>query len=131
MSRSDAEGVIGSVTGSPARIDIPLPGFIASACVFTSSDGTLAVAVGPQNISKSDFESLMKLVPGMTAVSGVGDSAFSGKVTATSSMAGAASIFVLSGNTYFTLQATSKSKSSDQLMQSLETLAATAAKKVP
>lgn len=106
-----------------------MPGFLLSACVYTSSEGTLTVAVGPKNVSQSDFDSLMKLVPGLTQVSGVGDDAYMGQ--ASTSVGGGASIFVLSGQTYFTIQAASTTKSSSELQQSLQTLAATAVKNVP
>ena len=130
IDRSDAESVIGTLTGTPARVEMPLVGFILSACVYESSDGSLAVATGPSSISKSDFEGLMKLVPNATAVSGVGDSAFAFKATPPTGITGAASIFVLSGNTYFTLQATSKTKTSDSLLTSLQAIASKAAKKL-
>ncbi|HEX9437577.1 MAG TPA: hypothetical protein VGA16_10525 [Candidatus Limnocylindria bacterium] len=123
--------MIGTLTGSPSRVDLPVPGIIVSSCVYTSADGTLAIALGPKNLSKADFETLMKLVPGMTSVSGVGESAFTVKATIPTGMAGAASIFVLSGTQYFTIQAASRTKSSDALLTSITTLAGTASKKIP
>ena len=130
VDRSDAESVIGPLTATPARVDIPVTGFVISACVYESADGSMSVALGPANISKTDFENLMKLMPNATQLSGVGDSAFSIKVTPTAGLAGAASIFVHSGSSYFTLQAASKTKSSDALLSSLQDVAMKASKKL-
>ncbi|MDP9282942.1 MAG: hypothetical protein M3P38_12680, partial [Chloroflexota bacterium] len=59
--------------------------------------------------------------PGMQAESGIGDAAFSGTI----STAGTAvtSFFVLKGSTYFTLQATSRSKDGPALLAALRTVA--------
>lgn len=131
VSRSDVEAVIGTVSGAGVRVDIPLPGMITTACAWASADGTLAIALGPRNISKADFETFMKLVPGATSITGVGESAFSIKAPAPTGMAGAASIFVLSGGQYFTIQAASRTKSSDSLMTGITDLASKAAKNIP
>ncbi|HET8569146.1 MAG TPA: hypothetical protein VFM93_09190 [Candidatus Limnocylindria bacterium] len=115
--------MIGALTTEPAKVTIPLPGFVANACVYASADGTLTVATGPRNLSRTEVEAFMRLVPGTTSVSGVGDVAFAARGDVPQGMAGAASIFALKGGTYFTVQATSRSKSSDALQTALTELA--------
>lgn len=100
-----------------------MPGFVASACVYASNDGALTVALGPRVLGRTEFETGARLVPGATAVTGVGDSAFAVKTDVPSGTAGAGSIVALKGSTYFTVQATSRSKSSDALMTAVTDLA--------
>lgn len=100
-----------------------MPGFVASACVYASNDGALTVALGPRVIGRTEFEAGARLVPGATAVTGIGDAAFSVRTDVPSGAAGAASIVALKGSTYFTVQATSRSKSSDALMTAVTDLA--------
>jgi hypothetical protein len=106
---------------------MPMPGFVASACIFASADGALTVAFGPRGLGRAEFEAAARLVPGATAVSGVGDSAFSVKVDVPSGAAGATSVVALKGSTYFTVQATSRSKASDALLTGVTDLAKKAA----
>ena len=123
MQRADAEVVIGTLTTQPAKVDLPLPGFVASACIFASADGTLTVATGPRTIGRTEFETVVRLAPGATAVTGVGDSAFSLRADVPSGAAGAAGIVALKGTTYYTVQATHRSKSSDALLTGVTDLA--------
>ena len=127
MTRSDVEAVIGTLVTEPTKVDMPMPGFVASACVFASADGALTVAFGPRGLGRTEFETGARLIPGVTSVSGVGDSAFTVKVDVPTGAAGAASIVALKGSTYFTVQATSRSKSSDALQTAITELARKAA----
>ncbi len=56
-------------------------------------------------------------------MTGIGDAAFSVRTDVPSGAAGAASIVALEGSTYFTVQATSRSKSSDALQSAITELA--------
>lgn len=123
MQRSDVEAVIGTLITQPAKVDLPLPGFIASACIYASNDGTLTVALGPRSIGRTEFETVVRLAPGATAISGVGDSAFSLKADAPAGALGAAAIVALKGTTYFTVQATHRTKTSDALLTAVTDLA--------
>lgn len=124
LARSDVEPVIGSVTSQQAQTT-SVPGTTAgmnvTACVFTSSDGLLTFGVTRAQVSRTDFDNAVKQMPGMQAESGIGDAAFSGTI----STAGTAvtSFFVLKGSTYFTLQATSRSKDGAALLAALRTVA--------
>jgi hypothetical protein len=111
-------------------VDLPVPGFVVSACVYASADGTLTFALGPRGLARNDFESVMRLVPNATSLTGIGDSAFSLKVDVASGMAGAAGIVALKGGNYFTVQAASRSKTSEQLSSALQDLAKKAASKL-
>ncbi len=104
-------------------IQLPLPGFTATACVYASNDGALSIALGPRGLGRTEFEIGARLVNGATAISGIGDSAFSIRTDAPSGAAGAASIVALKGSTYFTVQATSRTKSSDALLAGITDLA--------
>jgi hypothetical protein len=123
VQRADVEAVIGTLITQPAKVDLPLPGFIASACIYASNDGTLTVAMGPRTIGRTEFETVVRLAPGATAVTGVADSAFSLKADAPSGAAGAAAIVALKGTTYFTVQATHRTKTSDALLTAVTDLA--------
>ncbi len=123
LQRPDVEAVVGTLITQPAKVDVPLPGFTASACIYASSDGTLTVALGPRAIGRTEFESVVRLAPGATAVTGIADSAFSVKVDVPSGAAGAAGIVALKGATYYTVQATHRSKSSDALLTAVTDLA--------
>jgi len=123
VQRSDVEGVIGTLITQPAKVDLPLPGFIASACIYASNDGTLTVALGPRSIGRTEFEAVVRLAPGATAISGIGESAFSLRADAPSGAAGAAAIVALKGTTYFTVQATHRTKTSDALLTAITDLA--------
>jgi hypothetical protein len=124
LARSDVEPVIGSVTSQQAQTtSVPgtTVGMNVTACVFTSSDGLLTFGVTRAQVSRTDFDNAVKQMPGMQAESGIGDAAFSGTI----STAGTAvtSLFVLKGSTYFTLQATSRSKDGPALLAALRTVA--------
>jgi ribosomal protein L27 len=124
LARSDVEPVIGSVTSQQAQTtSVPgtTVGMNVTACVFTSSDGLLTFGVTRAQVSRTDFDNAVKQMPGMQAESGIGDAAFSGTI----STAGTAvtSFFVLKGSTYFTLQATSRSKDGPALLAALRTVA--------
>lgn len=124
LARSDVEPVIGSVTSQQAQTtSVPgtTVGMNVTACVFTSSDGLLTFGVTRAQVSRTDFDNAVKQMPGMQAESGIGDAAFSGTITT----AGTAvtTLFVLKGSTYFTLQATSRSKDGPALLAALRTVA--------
>jgi hypothetical protein len=121
--RADVEAVIGTLVTTATSIQLPLPAFTATACVYASSDGALTIALGPRGLGRTEFETAARLVPGATAISGVGDSAFSIRTDVPSGAAGAASIVALKGSTYFTVQATSRTKSSDALLTGITDLA--------
>jgi hypothetical protein len=123
-SKSDVEAVIGPLTTSPAKMELPLVGFTVNACVFASNEGTLTTAVGPRNLTKESFDLAMRTVPDLAgSVSGVGDSAYSIRLDAPSGMAGAAGIVATKSGTYFTVQAAHKTKSSSTLMGGVTDLA--------
>jgi len=118
------------VTNPPADVELPLVGFTISACVWTSADGTLTIALGPRNLPKDGFDTVMKATPGVTPVSGIGDSAYSIKLDVPQGMAGAAGLLILKGGTYFTIQSAHRTKTSDALLQSVTDLAKKAASKL-
>jgi hypothetical protein len=124
LARSDVEPVIGSVTSQQAQTT-SVPGTTAAmnvtACVFTSSDGLLTFAVTRAQVSRADFDNAVKQMPGMQAESGIGDAAFSGTISAAGT--GVTTLFVLKGSTYFTLQATSRSKDGPALLTALRPVA--------
>lgn len=124
LARSDVETVIGSVTSQQAQTTA-IPGTAANmnltACAFTSNDGLLTFAVTRAQMSRTDFDNSVKQVPGVQAESGIGDAAYSGTVSAAG--AGVTMLFVLKGSTYFTLQATSRSKDGTALLAALRPVA--------
>jgi hypothetical protein len=122
-TRDDVEKVIGTLAAEPTRVDLPMPGFIASACVYASDDGALTIAMAPRGLGRAEFETGMRLVPGATSLSGVGDIAFSVRSDVPSGAAGAASIAAHKGSTFFSVQATSRTKSSDTLLAGITELA--------
>ena len=123
-SKSDVEAVIGSLTTTPAKVELPLVGFTVAACVYASNDGTLTAALGPKNLSKESFDTAMRTVPDLAGtVSGVGDSAYSIRLDAPQGLAGAAGIVATKSGTYFTIQAAHKTKSSSTLMTNVTDLA--------
>jgi hypothetical protein len=122
LARSDVETVIGTVTSQQAQ-NTAVPGTTASmnltACVFTSNDGFLTFAVTRAPISRTDFDNAVKQMPGVQ-VESIGDTAYSATVSAAGT--GVTTLFVLKGQTYFTLQATSRSKDGAALLTSLRTV---------
>ena len=122
LARSDVETVIGTVTSQQAQTTA-VPGTTASmnltACVFTSNDGILTFAVTRAPVSRTDFDNAVKQMPGVQAES-IGDSAYSATISAAG--AGVTTLFVLKGQTYFTLQASSRSKDGPALLTSLRTV---------
>jgi hypothetical protein len=122
LARSDVETVIGAVTSQQAQTTA-VPGTTAAmnltACVFTSNDGLLTFAVTRAPVSRTDFDNAVKQMPGVQAES-IGDSAYSATISAAG--AGVTTLFVLKGQTYFTLQATSRSKDGPALLTSLRTV---------
>ena len=122
LARSDVETVIGTVTSQQAQTTA-VPGTTTAmnltACVFTSNDGFLTFAVTRAPISRTDFDNAVKQVPGVQAES-IGDAGYSATVSAGG--AGVTTLFVLKGQTYFTLQATSRTKDGPALLTSLRTV---------
>jgi hypothetical protein len=122
LARSDVETVIGTVTSQQAQ-NTAVPGTTTAmnltACVFTSNDGFLTFAVTRAPISRTDFDNAVKQMPGVQAET-IGDTAYSATVSAGGS--GVTTLFVLKGQTYFTLQATSRSKDGAALLTSLRTV---------
>lgn len=123
LPRSDVATVIGPVTGQQSQT-IAVPGTAANmdvtACAFTSSDGLLTFAITRAALSRADFDKAVKQIPGVQTESGIGDAAYSGTVSVGG--AGVTSLFVLKGSTYFTLQATSRSKDGPALLNALRPL---------
>ncbi len=126
-SKADVEAIIGTLTTTPTTVSLPLVGFSVSACVFASNEGTLTAAIGPRNLSKDSFDVAMRTVPDLTAVSGVGDSAYSVRLDAPTGMAGAAGIVATKSGVYFTVQAAHKTKTSSALMTGVTDIAKKAA----
>jgi hypothetical protein len=124
LARSDVETIIGPVTSQQAQTTA-IPGTAANmnltACAFTSNDGLLTFAVTRAQMSRTDFDNSVKQVPGVQSESGIGDAAYSGTVSAAG--AGVTMLFVLKGSTYFTLQATSRSKDGTALLTALRPVA--------
>jgi hypothetical protein len=124
LARSDVETVIGPVTSQQAQTT-SVPGTTATmnvgACAFTSSDGLLTFAITRAQVSRTDFDNSVKQIPGVQTESGIGDAAYSGTVSAAG--AGVTMLFVLKGSTYFTLQATSRSKDGTALLTALRPVA--------
>ncbi len=123
VTTSDVQTVLGSDASTPTEIVIPAPAFTLDGCVWTSSDGTLTVLVGPRNLSKDAFDTAMKATTLATPVSGIGDSAYSIQLDTPQGMSGAAAIVALKNGLYFTVQATHKSGSSQDMLQVITTLA--------
>jgi len=123
LARSDVETVIGTVTSQQAQTTA-VPGTTAAmnltACVFTSNDGLLTFAVTRAPVSRTDFDNAVKQMPGVQ-VESIGDSAYSATISAAG--AGVTTVFVLKGQTYFTLQATARSKDGTALLSALRTVA--------
>ena len=119
LARTDVETVIGPVTSQQSQTTA-VPGTTAAmnltACVFTSNDGFLTFAVTRAPVSRTDFDNAVKQMPGVQAES-IGDAAYSATISAAG--AGVTTLFVLKGQTYFTLQATSRSKDGPALLTSL------------
>jgi hypothetical protein len=122
LARTDVETVIGPVTSQQSQTTA-VPGTTAAmnltACVFTSNDGFLTFAVTRAPVSRTDFDNAVKQVPGVQSES-IGDAGYSATVSAAG--AGVTTLFVLKGQTYFTLQATSRSKDGPALLTSLRTV---------
>jgi hypothetical protein len=124
LARTDVETIIGSVTSQQAQTTA-VPGTAANmnvtACAFTSNDGLLTFAVTRAQVSRTDFDNSVKQIPGVQSESGIGDAAYSGTVSAAG--VGVTMLFVLKGSTYFTLQATSRSKDGSALLAALRPVA--------
>ena len=122
LARADVETVIGPVTSQQAQTTA-VPGTTTAmnvtACVFTSNDGFLTFAVTRAPVSRTDFDNAVKQMPGVQPES-IGDSAYSATISAAG--AGVTTLFVLKGQTYFTLQATARSKDGTALLTSLRTV---------
>ncbi|TMB95623.1 MAG: hypothetical protein E6J38_05350 [Chloroflexi bacterium] len=130
MTTSDVQALIGTTTNPPSEVELPMTGFTVSACIWTSANGTLTVALGPKNLTKDSFDTAMKSATMLTPVSGVGDSAFSIKLDVPQGMAGSAGIVVLKNGTYFSIQSAHKTKTSDELLKSITDLAKSASSKI-
>lgn len=124
------QAIIGETSNPATEIELPMPGFTISACVWTSANGTLTVALGPKGLSKDVFDTAMKSSTMLTPVSGVGESAYSIKLDIPQGMAGAAGIVAVKNGTYFTVQAVHKTKTSDELLKSITDLAKSASSKI-
>ena len=122
LARSDVETVIGTVTSQQAQ-NTAVPGTTTTmnltACVFTSNDGLLTFAVTRAPVSRTDFDNAVKQMPGVQTES-MGATAYSATVSAGGG--GVTTLFVLKGQTYFTLQATSRTKDGPALLSSLRTV---------
>lgn len=123
LARSDVETIIGPVMsqqGQTASVPGTTTGMNVTACVFISSDGLLTFAVTRAQVSRADFDNAVR-IPGVQAESGIGDAAYSGTVSAAGT--GVTTLSVLKGSTYFTLQATSRSKDGPALLAVLRPVA--------
>lgn len=123
VTKSDVEAVIGSVTDQPSQTSAPMTGVAdkASVCAYRGANGLLTVAVLSKAMTRSDFDSTMRQVPGVQPISSIGDAAYG--ASAGTNGANGASILVLKGTTYFTIVATSSSSDSTAMLNSLKTLA--------
>lgn len=123
LVKSDVEAVVGTVTDQPAATSAPMTGVAdkASVCAYRGANGLLTIAVLTKAMTRSDFDSLMRQVPGVQPISGMGDAAYG--TSAGTNGANGASILVLRGTTYFTIVATSSSNDSSAMLDSLKTLA--------
>jgi hypothetical protein len=123
LVKSDVEAVVGTVTDQPAATSAPMTGVAdkASVCAYRGANGLLTIAVLTKAMTRSDFDSLMRQVPGVQPISGIGDAAYG--TSAGTNGANGASILVLKGTTYFTIVATSSSNDSSAMLDSLKTLA--------
>jgi hypothetical protein len=136
VDRSAVEAIIGLLRTEPTKVesdaleprvwplDLPLPGVTGSGCAYRSNEGALDVTFGWGALGRPEFETgVRRLQRGATAVSGAGDVAYSIHVDLPFRAAGAATIVVLDGSTYFTVEARSVTKSSDALLSSITDLA--------
>jgi outer membrane receptor for Fe3+-dicitrate len=123
LAKTDVEAVVGAVIDQPSSTSAPMTGVAdkASVCVYRGANGLLTVAVLSKAMTRSDFDSVMRQVPGVQAISGIGDAAFG--TSAGTTGANGASILVLKGTTYFTIVATSSSTDGSTMLTSLKTLA--------
>jgi hypothetical protein len=130
VTKSDVEAVIGTVSDQPSQTSAPMTGVAdrASVCAYRGANGLLSVAVLSKAMTRSDFDSTMRQVPGIQPISGVGDAAYGAAAGANG--ANGASILVLKGTTYFTIVATSSSGDSTAMLNSLKTLAGNVAGKL-
>jgi hypothetical protein len=123
LATSDVQTIIGPVTSEQAQTT-SVPGTTAAmnvtACVFTSSDGLLTFAVTRAPVSRTDFDNAVKQMPGVQAES-IGDAAYSATISVAGT--GVTTLFVLKGQTYFTLQATSRTKDGSALLAALRPVA--------
>lgn len=92
-----------------------------TACAFTSSDGLLTFAVSRAPVTRTDFDTAARQIPGVQAESGLGDAAYSGTISVAG--AGVTTLMVLKGSTYFTLQGTSRTKDGPALLAALRPVA--------
>lgn len=127
VAKADAEAVIGPVSEEPAATSAPLIGVAerGSVCLFRSRDGVFVAAVLERAITRSEFDALVRQLPGVQPVDGIGDNAYA--TVASVGGAGASSVLVLKGSTYFTVTATMTTKSGDALLEGLKALAQKAA----
>lgn len=130
LLKSDVEAVIGTVSDQPSATSAPMTGVAeqASVCAYRGANGLLTVAVLSKAMTRSDFDSVMRQVPGVQPVSGIGDAAYG--TSAGANGATGASVLVLKGTTYFTLVATSSSSDGSAMLDSLKTLAGKVASKL-
>lgn len=118
------------MSDAPTQTAGTLPGASGSGsvCAYRGAGGLLTVGLATSPTSKSDFDNAARQVPGVQAISGLGDSAYG--TSAGQSSASGATILVLKGSTFFSLSATSTSTSGDPLLNSLKSLAQTAVGKL-
>ena len=123
LAKSDVDAVVGTVSDQPAATSAPMTGVAdrASVCAYRGANGLLTVAVLTKAMTRSDFDSLMRQVPGVQPISGIGDAAYG--TSAGANGANGASVLVLKGSTYFTIVATSSSSDGSGMLDSLKTLA--------
>src|SRR5512135_2804339 len=78
LAKSDVEAVVGTVTDQPAATSAPMTGVAdrASVCAYRGANGLLTIAVLTKAMTRTDFDSLMRQVPGVQPISGIGDAAY-------------------------------------------------------
>ena len=130
VTKADAEAVVGIVSDTPSATAATLPGVAerGEVCAFRGASGILTVGVLTKATTRADFDSIAKQVPGIQAISGLGDAAYG--TSAGAGSANGATVLVLKGTTYISLSVTSPSTSGDALFSSLKTLAGKAVAKL-
>ena len=123
VAKADAEAVVGTISDTPAATAGTLPGVAdkGSVCAYRGATGLMTVGLLTKALTRSDFDSLAKQIPGVQPISGLGDAAY-GAAGGTSGANGA-TLLVLKGGTYFSLSATSTSGTADASLDKLKAAA--------